>query len=101
MNAATTLRAATREGAKVLGAESIIGSLEPGKKADLIGLDLDKPHLTPMYNVYSHLVYAASAADVVLAMINGRLVMQAGDLLTLDVEKVMAEVREIAKKIKN
>ena len=75
--------------------------MEPGKKADLIGLDLDKPHLTPMYNVYSHLVYAASAADVVLAMINGRLVMQAGDLLTLDVEKVMAEVREIAKKIKN
>jgi 5-methylthioadenosine/S-adenosylhomocysteine deaminase len=75
--------------------------LEPGKKADLIGLDLDKPHLTPMYNIYSHLVYAASAADVSLTIINGRLVMRAGDLLTLDVEEVMAEVREIAKKIKS
>jgi len=101
MDAKTVVRLATRGGARVLGLEEHIGSLEPGKKADLIGLDLDKPHLTPMYNVYSHLVYAASAADVVLAMINGRLVMQAGDLLTLDVEKVMAEVREIAKKIKN
>jgi 5-methylthioadenosine/S-adenosylhomocysteine deaminase len=81
--------------------EEQIGSLEPGKKADLIGLDLDKPHLTPMYNIYSHLVYAASAADVSLTIINGRLVMRAGDLLTLDVEEVMAEVREIAKKIKS
>jgi 5-methylthioadenosine/S-adenosylhomocysteine deaminase len=54
-----------------------------------------------MYNIYSHLVYAASAADVSLTIINGRLVMRAGDLLTLDVEEVMAEVREIAKKIKS
>ena len=101
MDAKTVVRLATRGGARVLGLEEQIGSLEPGKKADLIGLDLDKPHLTPMYNVYSHLVYAASAADVILAIINGRLVMQAGELLTLDVERVMAEVREIAKKIKS
>jgi 5-methylthioadenosine/S-adenosylhomocysteine deaminase len=101
MDAKTVVRLATRGGARVLGLEEQIGSLEPGKKADLIGLDLDKPHLTPMYNIYSHLVYAASAADVILTMINGRLVMQAGDLLTLDVEEVMAEVREIAKKIKS
>lgn len=101
MDAKTVVHLATRGGARVLGLEEQIGSLEPGKKADLIGLDLDKPHLTPMYNIYSHLVYAASAADVILAIINGRLVMQAGELLTLDVERVMAEVREIAKKIKS
>lgn len=101
MDAKTVVRLATRGGARVLGLEERIGSLEPGKKADLIGLDLNKPHLTPMYNIYSHLVYAASAADVILAIINGRLVMQAGELLTLDVEKIMAEVREIAKKIKS
>jgi 5-methylthioadenosine/S-adenosylhomocysteine deaminase len=84
-----------------LGLDEQIGSLEPGKKADLIGLDLDKPHLTPLYNIYSHVVYAASAADVTLNIINGRVVMRDGELLTLDVEKVMAEVRAIAKKIKS
>jgi 5-methylthioadenosine/S-adenosylhomocysteine deaminase len=100
MDAKTVVHLATRGGARVLGLEEQIGSLEPGKKADLIGLDLDKPHLTPMYNVYSHLVYAASAADVTLAIINGRLVMRNRELLTLDVERVMAEVRGIAKQIK-
>jgi len=101
MDAKTVVRLATRGGARVLGLDEQIGSLEPGKKADLIGLDLDKPHLTPLYNIYSHVVYAASAADVTLNIINGRVVMRDGELLTLDVEKVMAEVRAIAKKIKS
>jgi 5-methylthioadenosine/S-adenosylhomocysteine deaminase len=101
MDAKTVVRLATRGGARVLGLEEHIGSLEPGKKADLIGLDLDKPHLTPMYNIYSHLVYAASAADVTLSIIDGRIVMRNHELLTLDVEWVMAEVRAIAKKIKS
>lgn len=101
MDAKTVVRLATRGGARVLGMEKQIGSLEPGKRADLIGLDLDKPHLTPMYNIYSHLVYAASAADVTLNVINGRVVMRNRQLLTLDVERVMAEVRAIAKKIKS
>jgi 5-methylthioadenosine/S-adenosylhomocysteine deaminase len=100
MDAETVVRLATRGGARVLGLEEQIGSLEPGKKADLIGLDLDKPHLTPMYNIYSHLVYAASAADVTLSVINGRMVMRNRQLLTLDVERIMAAVRAIAKKIK-
>jgi 5-methylthioadenosine/S-adenosylhomocysteine deaminase len=101
MDAKTVVRLATRGGARVLGLDEQTGSLEPGKKADLIGLDLDKPHLTPLYNIYSHVVYAASAADVTLNIINGRVVMRDGELLTLDVEKVMAEVRAIAKKIKS
>ena len=101
MRAQTVVQLATRGGARVLGLEKQVGSLEPGKKADLIGLDLDKPHLTPLYNIYSHVVYAASAADVTLNIINGRVVMRDGELLTLDVEKVMADVREIARKIKS
>jgi len=101
MDAKTVVRLATRGGARVLGLEEQVGCLEPGKKADLIGLDLDKPHLTPLYNIYSHVVYAASAADVTLNIINGRVVMRDGELLTLDVEKIMAEVRAIAKKIKS
>ena len=101
MDAKTVVRLATRGGAKVLGLDEHIGSLVPGKKADLIGLDLDKPHLTPMYNIHSHLVYAASAADVTLSIINGRVVMRNHVLFTLDVEWVMAEVRAIARKIKS
>lgn len=100
MDAKTVVRLATRGGARVLGLEEQIGSLEPGKKADIIGLDLDKPHLTPLYNIYSHVVYAASAADVTLNIINGGVVMRNRELLTLDVERVMAEVRAIAKQIK-
>ncbi|UCE82559.1 MAG: amidohydrolase [Deltaproteobacteria bacterium] len=100
MDAKTVIRLATRGGARVLGLEEQIGSLEPGKKADIIGLDLDKPHLTPLYNIYSHVVYAASAADVTLNIINGGVVMRNRELLTLDVERVMSEVRAIAKQIK-
>jgi 5-methylthioadenosine/S-adenosylhomocysteine deaminase len=100
MPARSVVHLATRGGARVLGLEKEVGSLEPGKKADLVGLDLNRPHLTPLYNIYSHLVYAASAADVCLTMINGRLVMRDGELLTIDVERVMAEVRSIAKKIR-
>ena len=100
MEARTVTHLAVRGGARVLGVEDKVGCLEPGKKADIIGLDLDKPHLTPLYNIYSHVVYAASAADVTLSIINGRVVMRNRELLILDVERVMAEVRAIAKQIK-
>lgn len=100
MDARTVLHLATKGSARVLGLETQVGTLEPGKKADLISLDLNQPHLTPMYNVYSHLVYAASAADVTLSVINGRVVMRDRELLTMDVGRVMAEVRMIAKKIR-
>jgi 5-methylthioadenosine/S-adenosylhomocysteine deaminase len=100
MDARTVVHLATRGSARVLGLEKQVGALEPGKKADLISLDLNQPHLTPMYNVYSHLVYAASAADVTLSVINGRVVMRDRELLSMDVGRVMAEVRKIAKKIR-
>jgi 5-methylthioadenosine/S-adenosylhomocysteine deaminase len=96
MDARTVVRMATRGSARVLGLENQVGSLEPGKKADLICLDLNRPHLTPLYNIYSHLVYAASAADVTLSVINGRVVMRDRKVLTLDVERIMAEMRRIA-----
>ncbi len=100
MGAETVTRLAIRGGSRALGFQRQVGSLEPGKKADLIGLDLERPHLTPIYNIYSHLVYAASAADVTLTIINGRVVMRNREVFTIDVERVMAEVRDIAKKIK-
>jgi 5-methylthioadenosine/S-adenosylhomocysteine deaminase len=71
-----------------------------GKKADIIIIDLNKPHLTPMYNEYSHLVYAAGGADVDTVLINGKVVMKNRHLLTIDESEVVAKVKEIAVRIK-
>lgn len=100
MDAQTVLRMATIEGAKVLGMEKITGSIEVGKKADIIIIGLNKPHLTPLYNEYSHLVYAASGADVDTVIINGEVVMENRKLLTIDENEVMQKVREIAVGVK-
>ncbi|MEW6387910.1 MAG: amidohydrolase [Thermodesulfobacteriota bacterium] len=75
---------ATREGAKVLGLEDRIGTLTPGKEADLIMVNLNQPHLTPLYAPCSHLVYAARPADVQHVMVAGRWRMRDRQLLTLD-----------------
>lgn len=101
MDAQTVVRMATINGAKALGLDRITGSLEIGKKADIITVGLDKPHLTPLYNEFSHLVYAAGGADVDCAIINGRLVMENRKLLTINEADVMTEVRKIAVSIKN
>lgn len=99
MDALTVLRMATIEGARALGISDITGSLEKGKKADVIIVDLKKPHLTPIYNPYSHLVYAARGNDVSHSVINGQLVMEGRKLLILDVDEVMTKAREKSKEI--
>ena len=96
MGAVTVLKMATIEGAKALGMEAITGSLEEGKKADIIIVDVKKPHLTPMYNPYSHLVYAARGNDVSHSMINGKLLMEGRKLLGLPLEEIMHQAREKA-----
>jgi 5-methylthioadenosine/S-adenosylhomocysteine deaminase len=101
MNAETTLHAATLGGAAALGADDTIGSLEVGKKADMIVLNLHQPHLTPLYNVPSHLVYAARGADVIHSFINGRQVMDNRRLLTIDENDILARMSEIASHIMN
>ena len=100
MDARTVLRMATIEGAKALGMENMIGSLEVGKQADIIVLDMDKPHLTPLYSEYSHLAYAACGADVDTVVIGGKVVMENRSLLTIDEQVVMQNVRDIAAGIK-
>ena len=92
----TVLRMATRGGAEVLGLDRVVGSIEKGKDADLILIDTRCPHLTPLYNPYSHIVYAASGADVKTSVIKGRLVMKDRKLLTFDPGTSIAKVREIA-----
>ena len=100
MPAETIFDMATMGGAKVLGAEKFIGSLEPGKKADLIVLDMNQPHLTPLYNIPSQLVYAARGADVVHSVINGCIVMKDRVLTTLDEGKILSETAILAERIK-
>ncbi len=100
MSAQTVTRMATCEGAKVLGMDTIVGVLEPGMKADIIIIDLNKPHLTPLYNEYSTLVYAANGSDVITSIINGRIVMENRQLLTISEREVMDHVNEISRQVK-
>ena len=92
---------ATIGGARALGLADRIGSLEVGKQADLAVVDLDRPHLTPLFrlspnNVYSALVYAAKGGDVRHVLVDGRWLMRDGEVLSLDVGEVVRTAREIA-----
>ena len=100
LDAATALRIATIGGARVLGLQDLVGSVEPGKCADLIVVDMRKPHLTPLYHFYSQIVYACRGSDVRDVIIDGKVVMRNRKLLTLDVAKVMDDVREIADRVR-
>ncbi|HYA13865.1 MAG TPA: amidohydrolase [Syntrophales bacterium] len=99
MDAKTVLRMATIGGAKVLGLGDKIGSIEPGKLADIIIIDMKKPHLVPLYNYYSQLVYAASGSDVTTSIIGGNIVMHERKLLHVDLPSIIHEVRKIAQAI--
>jgi 5-methylthioadenosine/S-adenosylhomocysteine deaminase len=100
LNAKTTLLMATRWGADVLGLGKKIGCFQKGKRADMITLNLKKPHLTPLYNVYSHIVYAAMASDVETVMINGTVVVNEGKLCTADEEEILLKAKKWQEKIK-
>jgi 5-methylthioadenosine/S-adenosylhomocysteine deaminase len=101
MDALSVLKMATIHGARVLGLQNVTGSLEVGKKADIIVIDTHKPHLTPMYNAISHLVYAARGNDVSHSIINGQLVMEDRKLLTLDIAEIITRAREISIRVKS
>jgi 5-methylthioadenosine/S-adenosylhomocysteine deaminase len=99
MNAKAVVEMATIEGAKALHMEKEIGSLEPGKKADLILISLDEPNAVPMYDIYAQLAYALKASDVETVIIGGRVVMRDRKLLTVNEEEAMAKAREYKKAI--
>ena len=84
LNAPTVVAMATIDGARALHMQNEIGSLEKGKKADLIVISLDEPNAVPMYDIYSQIAYSLKANDVETVMIGGRLVMQDHKLLTVD-----------------
>jgi 5-methylthioadenosine/S-adenosylhomocysteine deaminase len=87
---------ATINGARALGLEKLIGSIEAGKRADLVIVGIDKARLTPLYDPVSHIVYAAHGDDVRTVMVNGRVLMRDRKMLTLDEAAVLAEARKLA-----
>ncbi len=88
MDAKTSLLMATRWGAEILGLGDRIGSLQAGKEADIISINLRKPHLSPLYDIYSHIVYAALPSDVDTVLVKGKLLMEKGCVLTLIEEEI-------------
>jgi len=98
--AAEVLALATREGARVLGLEDRVGTLSPGKQADLIVVDVNQAHLTPLYDPYSHLIYAARSADVHHVMVAGRWLLQDRRLVTLDWPDLASRARDYAQDLR-
>lgn len=99
VNAAEAFEMATIRGARALHLEKEIGSLEKGKRADLVIVDLDDLNQTPFYNIYSDLVYAAKAADVRTVIVEGRVIMRDRRLLTLNEETIKADARQYRERI--
>ncbi|MBU0485048.1 MAG: amidohydrolase [Proteobacteria bacterium] len=99
LTAREVLKMATIGGAEVLGIAETTGSLEIGKRADLILLDLKAPHLTPFYKPESLLVYAAGGQDVTTVIINGKLIMENRQILSFDLTECMKQVDRLSKKI--
>src|SRR6202790_3904785 len=99
LNARAVVEMATIDGARALHMEKEIGSLERGKKADLILISLDEPNAVPMYDVYAQIAYALKASDVQTVMIGGRVVMRDHKLLTVDEQAAIAKAREYKKSI--
>jgi 5-methylthioadenosine/S-adenosylhomocysteine deaminase len=99
MNARAVVEMATIDGARALHMEKEIGSLEVGKKADLILISLDEPNAVPMFDVYAQLAYALKGSDVETVVIGGQVVMRDRKLLTVNEEEAMAKAREYKKRI--
>jgi 5-methylthioadenosine/S-adenosylhomocysteine deaminase len=94
------IQMATIDGARALGMERDIGSLEPGKRADLIVVSMDSARQTPMYDAQSHLVYVTRGDDVKTTIVNGRILMRDRQVLTLDRNAVLAEARAFAARVR-
>jgi 5-methylthioadenosine/S-adenosylhomocysteine deaminase len=100
LNAKAVVEMATIEGARALHMEKEIGSLEAGKKADLILISLNEPNAVPMYDVYAQVAYSLKASDVETVVIGGRVVMRDRKLLTIDEARVLEKAREYGKSVK-
>ncbi len=96
----TALLMATKNGAEILQLGEKIGSIRAGKKADLVVANLTRPHVTPMYDVYSHIAYCMRASDVETVMVNGKIAVDRGNLVTADEEEILTKAKAWKKRIK-
>lgn len=94
------VKMATISGAKCLSMDKDIGSIEIGKKADIITINLNQPHLQPIYDIYSHLVYCANAGDVHNVVINGRVIMKDRKMADIDEEKIIENAKIFKENLK-
>ncbi len=101
LGAKGALEMATIEGARALHMEKEIGSLEVGKKADMVVLNLNVPNAVPMYDVYSQVVYALKASEVETVVVGGKTLLKDGKLLTVDEAKAMAKAKEYGEKVQS
>lgn len=99
LGARTLLEALTIGGAQVLGLADRIGTLEPGKRADVICIATNEPHSVPVFDPYSHIAYAARSADVRHAVVDGRVLLRDRVLTTVDTERLIAQARSTAARI--
>jgi len=99
LNAKAVVEMATIDGASALHMEKEIGSLEAGKKADLILIDLNRPNAVPMYEVYAQIAYALKGSDVETVIIGGKVVMRDRKLLTVNELEAIAKARDYKTKI--
>ncbi len=96
----TALLMATKYAAEVLGQGDKIGSIKPGKIADLVIANLEQPHLTPIYDIYSHIVYSMRASDIETVIVNGKIVVDNKKLTTMDESEILSKARQWQEKIK-
>ncbi|MEE8329097.1 MAG: amidohydrolase [Thermodesulfovibrionia bacterium] len=96
----TALLMATRWGAEVLGMEDKIGSIRPGKRADLVIANLESPHLTPIYDIYSVITYSMRPSDVETVVVNGKIVVDNSELVTMDESEIITNARKWQEKIR-
>ena len=99
LNAQAVVEMATIDGARALHMEKEIGSLEAGKKADVIVISLNEPNAVPMYDVYAQIAYSLKASDVETVVIGGRIVMRDRQLLTVKEQEAIAKAREYQKSV--
>ena len=99
MSAKTVLGMATRGGAEAIGLDDKVGSIEIGKRADIIQVSFDDVHFIPTYDVFSHLVYVADEQDVASVTVDGKVLMVYGEMRTIDTERVRSEARALAARI--
>jgi 5-methylthioadenosine/S-adenosylhomocysteine deaminase len=99
LTAEDSLEMATLGSSEALGLQDMVGSLEPGKRADVAVVSLANPHTTPALKPVSNLVYCSQASDVQTLIVDGQLLMKDRVVLTMDEEEVLAEAREVASRV--